>query len=157
LRDIRNDLRERLARLDGAQGDVIATYEEERQRIDDARRKAIEKIESERAAIKKLLEIEEARASALPSFTSRSEPTVPLADFLLVKVRTSGRISKDELRAAAEEAGYMDKRAFHTTLMNITNGRRLHQNADGSYVLPPMGSGALFESSLTKEEDMRFN
>lgn len=157
MRDIRNDLRERLADLDRKQAHQTKTYQAEILRIEEEHRAAIKEIETERAALKQLLAIEDHRSATSHNFTMCLDPRIPLAEFLIAKVSTCGRMGKEALRSAAEEAGYVDGRTFHTTLMNITKGRRLHQNADGSYVLPPLGDGALFESSLTKEEDMRFN
>jgi GAF domain-containing protein len=133
LRDIRNDLRERLAALDGAELDQMMTYQAERERLDAAHNNALRSIAAERAALKQLLSIEDHRASALPPFTARSAPTIPLGDFLIAKVRACGALEKEELRAAAEEAGYRDGRAFHTTLMNITKGGKLQQYSDGRY------------------------
>ncbi|WP_457796064.1 hypothetical protein [Methylocystis sp. S23] len=133
MRDIRNDLRERLAALDGAELDQMMSYQAERERLDSAHNSALRSIAAERAALKQLLSIEDHRASALPLFTARSAPTIPLGDFLVAKVRTCGALEKEELRAAAEEAGYRDGRAFHTTLMNITKGGRLQQYPDGRY------------------------
>lgn len=153
MRDIRNDLRERLASLEAQQYEVMADYKETRDRLDANYKDAIAAIDGERAAIKQLLRIEESRASALPFAIGPSSPTVPLQDFLIAKAQsTTGPLSKDELRAAAEEAGYADGRAFHTTLMNITKGGRLHQLKDGRYVIPPLGCEPLFNIEEGEDE-----
>jgi hypothetical protein len=153
LRDIRGDLRERLAALDGAQCDAIAEFQEAAERLHSSHREKIEKIEGERAAIKQLLEIEERRALALPSL-SKTPPLVALQDFLISKIAMYGPLNKDELRAAAEEAGYEGGRTLHTTLMNITKGGRLHQHRDGRYAIPSLDREPLFNLE-EKEGEMR--
>jgi hypothetical protein len=134
MRDIRNDLRERLAELDGRKGDELATYADECRRLQQAHMEKMGAIDRERDALKKLLEIEDRRALAMPALKFGSAPKVPLADFLIAKVQTSAPIEKDALREAADEAGYTDHRAFHTTLLNITRKGRLSQDSSGRYL-----------------------
>lgn len=135
MRDIRNDLRERLASLDGQQYEVLAQYQEDKRRIDAEREAAVLRIERERAALKQMLDIEERRAQATP-LASAAPPVAPLADFLITNISQIGPMGKEELRAVVEQAGYDSGRALHTTLMNITKAGRLCHAADGRYALP---------------------
>lgn len=159
VRDIRNDLRERLADLDRKQAQQTSHYQSEILRIEDEHRSAIKAIEMERAALKQLLSIEDQRSATSTNFTMRSDPSIPLAEFLIAKVRMCGQMEKEELRAAADEAGYTDGRTFHATLMNITKGGRLQQFKDGRYSIPSINDQTLFDGrslGVSPDEMRRF-
>ena len=156
MRDIRNDLRERLAVIDGMQADEASRYFDERMRIDNDHARALEAFEKERAVIKQLLAIEERRGS-LPTIPTSFKS--PLQDFLITNIKMFGPMNKSELRAAVETAGYFEDdeangRTFHTTLMNITKGGRLQQLPDGRYAVPDL-EGLFSEDGETKEGEMR--
>lgn len=160
MRDIRNDLRERLAAIDGRQCDEMIQYQDERERLDAAHQNSIALLERERAAVKQLLEIEERRELSLSSRQNneRSPPAIPLMDFLVAKVQSFGPFGKDELRAAATEAGYLDEatgRTFHVTLMNITKGGRLRQLPDGRYAMPDTALSLFGLGESTMEDEMQ--
>lgn len=155
MRDIRNDLHERLAALQSQQYEEISSYHEKFDLLQSEHRRVIAAIESERAAIKQLLLIEERRALAAPAIQSDTSPLVPLSDFIIAKIQTTGPLEREELRSAAEEAGYKDGRTFHTTLMNITKGRRLQQMADGRYAIPSLDDEPFFQLDR-KDHAMRF-
>jgi hypothetical protein len=141
MRDIRNDLRERLASVASRYADEMVRYDEEIQRLHSSHRKALDSLDRERAALQQMLALEESREDA--PFSIQANPAVPfrvaLADFIITKIHAYGPLSKDQLRQEAESAGYfdeMDGRTFHTTLMNITKGGKLQRLADGRYAHP---------------------
>jgi hypothetical protein len=86
MRDIRNDLRERLAVLDGRQGDVLASYMEAREKLDNDHKEAIGVIEGERAALKQLLAMEDRRALESPAPGGAATAT----DSLVELAKTAG-------------------------------------------------------------------
>jgi hypothetical protein len=140
-RDIRRDLRERLAIIDGRYADTIADHVAKHEALEREYRETIAVLEQERAALAQLLDIEEKRYGTLPAAieAQKKRRLVPLADFLVTKVHAHGPMDKDQLRAEADLAGYFEDgngRTFHTTLMNITNGGRLIRLSDGRYDFP---------------------
>jgi hypothetical protein len=156
VRDIRNDLRERLAVINGMQADEESRYFDERMRIDNDHARALESFERERSVINQLLAIEERRGS-LPTIPTSFKS--PLPDFLITNIKMFGPMSKNELRAAVESAGYFEDdeangRTFHTTLMNITKGGRLRQLPDDRYAMPDL-EGLFSADGETKEGEMR--
>ena len=138
MRDIRTDLRERTASLNGRYADEMVEYERKRAMLDTEHFEIIEAIKRERAAIEQLLSIENTRPESNP-LPVQANMLIPLMDFLIAKVCAFGPISKDRLRAEADAAGYFDEgngRAFHTTLLNIVRGGKIIQQADGQYLVP---------------------
>jgi hypothetical protein len=149
MRDIRYDLRERLASISGRYADELSKYDEKREALERLHRETIAALERERMAIEQLLAIEEER-QGIPPTSAEARKTarlVPLADFLITKVYTHGPIEKDQLREEVNLAGYFAEgngRTFHTTLMNVTKCRRLIRLPDGRYACPHRDSVALF-------------
>ena len=159
MRDIRNDLRERLANVNGRYADEMVKYDDEIQRLHESHREVLDSLDRERAALQQMLELEESREGA-PLSISADPPKpfrVSLADFLITKIYAHGPLSKDEIREQADRAGYFDEldgRTFHTTLMNITKGGKLQRLADGRYA-HPRPTGSLFGiEAKQKEEEM---
>jgi hypothetical protein len=137
MRDIRADLKERLAFLDGRYADEVAKYDQQRDALEAAYRESIQRITRERSAIADLLAIENERA--IEPLAVERPKLAPLMEFLLAKVCAHGPVDKDQLRAETNAAGYFDEgngRAFHTTLMNITRGGKVIQLPDGRYAAP---------------------
>lgn len=142
MRDIRDDLRERLQGIDAQR---------------DGLRKSLEALDSEREIVLKMLEFEtkrhaysaqgaltpEARSAALKAAVAKladnaiqlsSRPILTLVEGLLEK----GAYTKDELRAEAETAGMFTGneapgRIIHAMVMNLERHGRIRQRADGKY------------------------
>jgi hypothetical protein len=151
MRDIRHDLRERLATISGRYADELAKYEETRLALEQQHRDTMAALDRERAALEQLLTIEEEREGIVPGSAEsrRTARLVPLADFLMTKVYTHGPIEKDHLRHEANLAGYFAERngrTFHATLMNLTKCSRLIHLSDGKYACPPRDSTPLFST-----------
>src|ERR1700730_10816095 len=140
MRDIRKDLRERLASAIGRYAEEITEYNRKLTDLEKSHQETLTALARERDALEQLLAIEDARAGiGAPTLAQKLAPLVLLSDFLVAKVQAHGPIEKDDLRAEASLAGYLadgNGRAFHITLMNIAKcGRFLHL-PDGRYGFP---------------------
>jgi hypothetical protein len=161
MRDIRNDLRERIAAVSSRYAEAMGDYEQQRDALEGGHRKLIAELDRERAALQQMLTIEEQRDGLPTTGTKRPARLVSLADFMVTKIHAHGPLDKDQLRAEADLAGYFsdgegDGRTFHTTLMNITKGGRLIRLPDGRYAFPERKAGALFGmGEPTKEDGMK--
>jgi hypothetical protein len=140
MRDIRKDLRERLASVIGRYADEITEYNRKLTDLEKSHHETLTALARERAALEQLLAIEDARAGiGAPTLAQKLATLVPLSDFLVAKVQAHGPIEKDDLRAEASLAGYLadgNGRAFHITLMNIAKCGRLLHLPDGRYGFP---------------------
>lgn len=141
MRDIRQDLRERLAEIAGRYADEMADYVRKRESLEQSHTAAVAELERQKHALEQMLSIEIGRHGASPreAEIKTTAHRVALADFLVTKVHAHGPMEKDQLRAEADLAGYFEEgngRTFHTTLMNITNGGRLVRLPDGRYAFP---------------------
>jgi hypothetical protein len=141
MRDIRQDLRERLAGISARYFEEMYNYDQKREALEEGHRTTIEGLDQERVAVEQLLKIEEERHGASPSEAEvrKTARLLPLAAFIETKVHAHGPMDKDQLRAEANLAGYFvegNGRTFHTTLMNITKCGRVVQLPDGRYAFP---------------------
>jgi hypothetical protein len=157
MRDIRHDLRERLAALNGRYLDAMALYQAEREALDNGHRVTITALERERTAVEQLLAIEEERQGFPPAAVQarKTARLVALDDFLVTKVHAHGPMDKDHLRAEANLAGYFAEgngRKFHITLMNVTRCGRLVRLSDGKYAFPER-QPPMFDESVSEEAE----
>jgi hypothetical protein len=140
MRDIRTDLRERLADVIERHADTAAEFERKRKALEQEYRGHLDTLGRERAALEQLLAVESERSGTPgPTLAQKLTTLVPLGDFLVAKARAHGPMEKDQLRAEAKLAGYFtngDGRTFHVTLMNIKKGGSLVQLPDGRYACP---------------------
>jgi hypothetical protein len=145
VRDIRNDLRERLLLLNGRYGDVMRDYDAQREALEAAHRATIEMIERERLAVRQLLEIEERREGSTSVEIEPIRRRVPLADFLIAKACAHGPVEREVLKSEAQAAGYeFDGRTFHATLMNVEKHGKVIKREDGRYEGPKRSEDGLF-------------
>jgi hypothetical protein len=140
MRDIRTDLRDRLAAVMGRTADQHDRYARAHEALVTAHTQEIANLERERKALEALLTIEQERDGALPLAVPATRPVLPLGEFLTTKVHAHGPMEKDELRSEAEMAGYLNDivngRTFHTTLMNVVKHGKITQLPDGKYAYP---------------------
>lgn len=140
MRDIRPDLRERLAAVVQRYSDDTAEFEHKRATLEQEYKRRLDALARERAALEQLIVIEGERAGiGAATLTQKLATLVPLSDFLTAKAMTFGPMEKGQLRAEAKLAGYFTKsdgRTFHITLMNMKNSGRLVQLPDGRYACP---------------------
>lgn len=160
MRDIREDLHERLADLDTRYADEMRSYDEKRSVLDAEHGRVIAEITRERDALSVMVAVEDRKAGTPAPIDIKPRALVPLSDFLITKAAAYGAVSKDELKAEAEAAGYPEAksgRQFHFVLMNVTKAHKLHRLPDGRYAHPnpsPALSG-LFAQRETEEGKMR--
>ncbi|MEA2879667.1 MAG: hypothetical protein QOF14_4863 [Hyphomicrobiales bacterium] len=158
VRDIRNDLRERLLALDGRYSDAMHEYEAEREALELKREGTTGAIEKERAAVRQLLEIEERREGSETVEIVPTRKLMPLADFLIAKVCAHGPIDRESLKTEAMAAGYqIDGRTFHATLMNVEKHGKIARADTGQYLAAPISEGTLFGMGQQKEEPQVVN
>jgi hypothetical protein len=156
MRDIRTDLNERLASLASREHEAMAEYQHQRMVLDSDHHNAVDAIHRERAIVKQMLAFEEQRAGTKPNEAKRTAQLTPLADFLIARALFDGPMDKDQLRAAAEQAGYFEEgngRTFHLTLMNITTAGKLTLGTDGRYTLPESKTASLFGAGDAKPRE----
>jgi len=158
VRDIRNDLVERLAAVDARQRDTEAEFAERLDSLHRERGETIAAIVRERGALREMLELESRREGAPAEragapFLAR---LLPFSDFIVTKVHTLGPMDKEQLRAEAEAAGYSEGgRTLHTTLLNAVRHGKLWQLPDGRYEFAVRSpEGPLFGLGQSEEADV---
>jgi hypothetical protein len=118
MRDIRDDLRERLAVAEAERAKLTAS---------------LSSLDAEIRAVMSLMEIEDHRQIEGSSPVKRTA-TATLQDFILSRTQTKG-MSKEHLRSAAQAEGYdIDGRNIHATVTNMLRSGTLKKLPDGSYL-----------------------
>jgi hypothetical protein len=162
MRDIREDLRDRLAAIQAAYNAAVEEHDGEMVALQNRFRRKVDALDSERAAVLQLLKIEEERPGATNDQAGVSnvrQPAFPMAEFIITKLHAHGPMTKEEIRAQVDLAGYLDGeargRTFHLTLMNISSGNgRISRLPDGRYAFQSKGSqAALFGSAQATKGD----
>jgi hypothetical protein len=141
MRDIIEDLKERLRNVLARYADEEASYTEARVELDAKHRQAISLLNVEQNAIEQLLRSELARTGSAMQEPVLPRPKLSLVDFLLTKLHADGPMPKDDLRRHAQLAGYFGDedaggRKVHATLMNLATAGRAHRLPDGKYSFP---------------------
>lgn len=139
MRDIRDDLHERLNFLDIRYADVMRDFDERRALLDLDFRTALGDLTRERDALSALLALENRKVPEGSEEHTKPRVLAPLSDFLITLAASYGAVRKDQLRAEADAAGYPEAkngRSFHFVLMNIAKAHKLHQLPDGRYAHP---------------------
>ena len=139
VRDIREDLIERLEAANAEMASARTKYDVEKLDLERRFHTLFEDICSRQRALSVLMD-EEERAHgprARPSPTVR-EMKLPLQDFILNALNSTGSMSKEDVKDLVERAGYVGSnesagRMVHTTLMNLRNSGKLQMMADGQY------------------------
>lgn len=126
VRDIRDDLRDRLASIE----------EQEAQMAE-----ALKRLGEQKAHYRRILEIEEGRYPLPGLLPNDPDTALPLAEFLIEALRTRPR-TKEELREMAEQAGYFSDtdfpgRSIHATLTNLQRSSRVRVGRDEKYHVIP--------------------
>lgn len=125
MRDLRDDLRERLGLLSERRQKAKAQYDGE-----------IRAIDTEEGPLKALLALEERRLGG-PEHETKGMGSLP--DFF-AKMMENGPATKDELREAADILGFFTDagaagRVTHATLVNMVRGGRIRELAEGKFEL----------------------
>lgn len=138
LRDIRDDLKERL-RIALKEAEAIsAEFEKEAKALQERYRLSLAAAERDQELLAQLLENENRRLGVTAQEAAPTAPTMPLDDFFVQQVQTKSPRSKDDLKEAAIKAGYFPDvttagRATHTTLLNITRANRIRNLGNDNY------------------------
>ncbi|UFZ02146.1 hypothetical protein LQG66_22935 [Bradyrhizobium ontarionense] len=151
MRDIRDDLRERLAAIQTAFNAATEEHENQMIALQAGYRQKADALERERQAVLQLLKIEEARATSSGPSIAR-HPALPLSEFIITKLHTIGPMTKEQIRAEVDRAGYLEGeatgRTFHLTLMNISGaGGRISKLPDNRYIAQSRSDATLFSPS----------
>ena len=142
MRDIRNDIKERLDEATARRTKIVAEFEQQQQALVMRRTSALSGLEREIATLQNLFDIESRRMG--PTVTGPGvpahQPTLPLADFIVNTTIQTGPRTKDELRALAERAGYFPEgiggRTIHATTMNLLRANKLAEDEHGRFAPP---------------------
>jgi len=158
MRDIRTDLRERLASVLARYSDEITEYNRKCEALEASHKKTLTALAAERAALEQLLAVENERHDIpAPTLAQKIATLVPLRDFLVAKAQAHGPMEKDQLRAEAKLAGYFadgNGRTFHITLMNVTERVQLAHLPDGRYAAPNREPAMLDQSEGGKMQTL---
>lgn len=148
LRDIRSDLRERIAAIEALLKDEIERFQRQQEKASAEHKRQTDAFTDALRGYQRMLDLEETLADAnvigsnnkvgpMPAEIKMPASRLPLADFLVVQLTENGPMSKDELRLAAKNAGYFPEsdggRAVHATLINIARNNRVCVDATGKY------------------------
>lgn len=154
MRDIRNDLTQRARLVEEQIAAAYGQFEQRLEQLQTERDGRVAELQSEMAALSKLIELEHRRISheerrmgsemplALPQ-VSQQAPS--LADFIMHKLNELGPLSKDDLvNLSLQEGIFADPESadhgIHGTLVNIIRNEHIRQLHDGTFVpntLPP--------------------
>lgn len=148
-RDIRDDLRARITGFEKMASEEQARFAAQQEKALAAHKQQMDAFKAAIIGYQRMLDLEEtlARIAAEDTVGPRRDsvtipvptPKMPLADFFEAELRAKGPMSKDELRQAAQAAGYFPGgdgggRATHATLVNITRNQRITPTSDGKFV-----------------------
>jgi len=154
MRDLRGDLRERLAELDAQTGSLAHDYNQRIKELQTWYESQVGVVEEERKAVSTMLAIEMRKHGEEAPV---SAPQIPLADFLIQEAAKRGISSKEDLRLAAVHACYFPNgesggRQIHTTLLNLVRAGKLRETSEGRYGIPT-GEMSFIEAMMaTKRE-----
>lgn len=156
FRDIRGDLRARIKSLEETSEREQAEFIKKQEEATAEHRKSMDAIKGALAGYRRMLELEESLAEHNmldtenkmgPSLAEVKIPVpasrIPLYEFFIAELKEKGPLSKDELREAAQRAGYFSAgdgggRATHATLANITRSKRVVVGDDGKFSVSPI-------------------
>jgi hypothetical protein len=139
MRDIRNDLQERVRLIEDQISSSYAQFEKMIEQLQSEREARVSELKSELSALGKLMEVEHRRMANVLPLQTPAAPEVSLADFILQRLGEMGPMSKDDLvdltlKERLFDDGESADRAVHTTLVNIIRSEHLRQLHDGTFV-----------------------
>jgi hypothetical protein len=155
VRDIRDDLRERLKIVDLRSDEENERYGAARRHLEVEHAQAIQMLQEQRKALLVIINAE-SEGSSPEQEIHRPAMRLPLKDYFLTIISTRGPHSKDDLKEAAITAGYFSDganagRATHATVMNITSSGTLRRLPDGRYDWVGRVDRSLFEPNKAVE------
>jgi hypothetical protein len=164
LRDICADIRARVTMLEDVMRKEEERFQKEQEKAATEHKERMDGFKDALRGYRNMLVLEEAFAKLKMSSTTEDRigpmPEVkiplpvqraPLAEFFIAQIKEKGPRSKEELRQAAQAAGYFENdgggRATHVTLANITRSRRL------TLTLTANGDGVKYMLLLNQKEE----
>jgi hypothetical protein len=142
MRDIRSDLQERKALIDGEIRAAYAHFEQTIQQLQSERDARIADLKAGLAMIAKFMEFE-GRFLGNVSPPSSSSPLVALADLFMRKLNETGQMSRQELIELAIKEGFFSDAEYatsgvHPMLVNLLRSELICELPDGSLALPTL-------------------
>jgi hypothetical protein len=139
MRDIRNDLQERVRLIEDQISSSYAQFEKMIEQLQSEREARVSELQAELSALGKLMEVEHRRMANVLPLQAPAATEVSLADFILQRLSENGPMSKDglvdlTLKERLFDDGESADRAVHTTLVNIIRSEHLRQLHDGTFV-----------------------
>ena len=146
MRDISADLRSRIALLEKAREVEIARFQDAQEKAATEHKQKVDQVNKTIANYRNMLDLEEFMASSnivgagrmvgpMPEI-KMPVSRLPLPEFFIEELNRRGAMTKEELRQAAQSAGYFTDsggRSTHVTLENIKRSNRVILGADGKY------------------------
>ena len=154
MRDIRNDLTQRARLVEDHIAAAYGQFEQRLEQLQAERDGRVAELQSELAALSRLIESEHRRVSSeerrmgsdKPLALPQVAPQTPLlADFIMHKLNEMGPLSKDDLvNLSLQEGVFADPESadhgIHGMLVSVIRSEHIRQLHDGTFVpntLPP--------------------
>lgn len=139
MRDIRNDLQERVRLIEDQISAACAQFDKIIEQLQGEREGRVSELKAELSALGRLMDVEHRRMANVLPLQTPATPQISLADFILQRLSEIGPMSKDDLVNLVLKEGLFDDvesadRAVHTTLLNIIRSEHLRQLHDGTFV-----------------------
>jgi hypothetical protein len=153
LRDISQDLKERLSMIEEQAKAENNNFEQQFKKLEDSHNAKMAELRMQWEGINAALQAEFRRLGVNADSPSPPKPALSLDDFFVQLVEKFGTAGKENLRAEAANAGYFppgDKggRTTHATLMNIVRAGRIREIS--SEVYAPAHDPGEFQRSLVQ-------
>jgi hypothetical protein len=135
VRDIRDDLIERLEKANAEMAVAQTNHDVERRELEQRFHRQFVAIAERQKALRVLLDEETGVLGEKREVTPGEKRfQLPLQEFILNLLSANGSATKDEIKDAAERAGYESAgRMVHATLLNIKKSDKVLLLADGQY------------------------
>ncbi len=142
MRDIRDDLRERLKAVELRINEEMEQYSSARRELEATHAQRTATLNDQRKALLTILNAEaEGTLEPLEGGKSLATMRLPLIEYFRTVIFSRGPQTKDDLKEAAIAAGYSDEatgagRVTHATLLNAVSSGKLVRLIDGRYAGP---------------------
>lgn len=131
---------------------IHSTYQAARAKLDAEFQRDQAEVQGEKDALQTLIEVERRRLGEPDERLPLAVPTMELGEFFLTRLQVESPQSKDDLRAAAERAGFFPDgdggRKTHATLMNYARSGRIRTLPNNMYAYPTLTMALLRPSVL---------
>lgn len=163
MRDIRDDLIERLEATNAEMASARTKFDADRRELEQRFHEQYSALGERQRALGVLLDAE---GGAPDRLAAPRDLRLPLQDYIINGMHSAGSMSKDEVKDMVERAGYGDGdgvgRMVHTTLLNAVKSGKILAQSDGRFaaagfgIAGPLGAGLLgsvgFDEPLSEED-----